>query len=164
MVIKIPPRKTTRKKTTGSQKKKLTPKPATLAQYRAAHKKIPGDVYKVREKATQTVRKTNYGPLGRPPTDSDARKTYNASRTKLTPHGEKIQERKQNLEMVRYLRQKDDYDTYRISEDLRRGKYVLEDVDSELADMGYRDYDRNYKRKGSAKRLQAWEQMKRRKY
>lgn len=176
-MIKIPPRKTTKKNTKGPAKKKTVAKPATLAQYRAAHKKIPGSVYKVREKATQTIRKTNYAPLGRPPTDPKARTIYNTSKRKSTPHGQAITARKaaaymkrqeaedkRNREYYRYLNQKDEYDQYRYSEGLKRGEYVLEDVDSELADMGYKDYDKNYRRKGSAKRLQAWEQMKRRKF
>lgn len=119
------------------------------------------------------IHKTNHAPLGRPPTDPKARQIYNASKRKPTAHGEKITAHKVNVyrkqqeredkktrEMYRYMNQKDEYELYRIGQDLRNGRIVLEDVDAELEDMGYIDHDKNFRRKGSAKRIQAWQRMK----
>lgn len=66
----------------------------TATDYRLQHEMIPGKVYTFTRRSTQktargTVKKTNYAPLGRPPSDKVAFGKYYAAAKVATPYAHK---------------------------------------------------------------------------
>lgn len=145
---------TTAGKRTGSPRRSASTGPKTLADYRKAHKKIPGSVYTVREKRTQVIHKKNYAPLGRPPSDPKARAKYNRARMTPTPTKEEAAEIRERKRMYADRAAMEYYKDYRADRFL--SEVDSEFVDSELEDRGYADTRKNWRQTGKRTRAKAY--------
>lgn len=151
------------KKTVSAKKEKVK----TIKDYRRLHQAIPGNVYAAEVNGageTQTIKKKNYAPLGRPPGSYPNRGIYMDRKKQLTPHGQYVRSKRQKARdrkngfdrsYMEYLNAQDEYYYDMARDDTLDDRIVM----SELEDRGYSDYKRNWKQLGKAKKNLAYREM-----